>query len=117
NFLAAGAHRDGLDRAFTGFHMRDGVWSPVVDGVRTVERDADGRVKTLVVEARDELGRILTATGTARPRHLFLGYPSMVCWTGLVDWQIDDEPAHGEDQDVWSPRGWREHLRASRSSR
>lgn len=114
SFLAAAVHRDGVDQVSTGFLVRDGRWSRLVSGQRQVVRGADGQVASVTVTALDEEGRELHARGVARSRHLFQGYPSMVCWTGLVRWDLDGHAGWGEDQDVWSPRGWRNHLLATR---
>ncbi|GGL13097.1 DUF7065 domain-containing protein [Nocardia jinanensis] len=108
-FLAAGVHRDGIDTLTTGFLMRDGRWSPVISGRRRTVRGADGQVTEVEIAAVDELGRELAVSGRATPRHLFEGYPGMICWTGLVEWNLDGQTAWGEDQDVWSPGSWRRH--------
>jgi len=107
-FLAvAVADRSGIWRVTTGFLQRDGVWSKLASGVRSVERDADGRPEVIHVEAKDEAGRSLLAQGRVRSRQVFTAYPSMFCWNGLVEWGFDGAHGFGEDQDVWHPRRWR----------
>jgi hypothetical protein len=109
SFLAAGVHRDGVDTITTGWYERDGGWARLVSGRRDTVRGPDGQVAELVIDGHDELGRHLHAPGTTRSRHLYQGYPAMICWLGLADYDLDGEHAIGEDQDVFSPRGWRDH--------
>lgn len=109
HFLAACVHRNGIDVVTTGFLVRDGHWSRITTGERTTTRAANGQVETVRVTAEDEDGRRVDVQGSALGRHLFQGYPSMICWSGLVRWDLDGLDAWGEDQDVWSPRGWRRH--------
>ncbi|MCK0516692.1 hypothetical protein [Williamsia sp. DF01-3] len=112
-FLTAGIHRDGVDTLTTGFFMRHGKWSPVVSGERRVRRNDAGQVTHVEIAGRDELGRELSVSGKATDRHLFEGYPGMICWTGLIEWDLNGQIAWGEDQDVWSPGGWRRHRLSS----
>jgi hypothetical protein len=111
-----GTRRDGITG---GFLMRDGVWSLLADGTRSVTRDEEGRPATVVIDAVDQLGRPLVATGSTVSRQVFLAYPSMFCWNSLAQWRWGaDETAGcsgwGEDQDIWHPRRWRDHARALR---
>jgi hypothetical protein len=93
----------------TGFLMRDGVWSRVNGGSRSVERDAAGHPVRVAVEGTDELGRSFTAHGTAINKNVFKTYPSMLCWNSLMDWYCDGWQGWGEDQDCWHPRRWRDY--------
>jgi hypothetical protein len=113
-FLSISVQRQGVDGVLTGFLMRDGVWSKLRDGTRTVERDSEGRPAFIHVEARDALGRQLSATGEARSRQVFTTYPSMFCWNSLVRWDFEGAVSWGEDQDIWHPRRWREHIQQKR---
>jgi hypothetical protein len=124
-----GSRRDGITG---GFLMRDGVWSLLAGGERTVTRDEEGRPATIVIDGVDELGRTLHATGVTQSRQVFLAYPSMFCWNSLAYWRWSDEhiaeehtDAHpvdeagicegwGEDQDIWHPGKWRDHARSLR---
>jgi hypothetical protein len=112
-----GSRRDGITG---GFLMRDGVWSLLADGTRSTERDEEGRPATIVIDAVDQLGRPLRATGTTVSRQVFLAYPSMFCWNSLAQWQWGagqvDCNGWGEDQDIWHPRKWREHARSLRGA-
>jgi len=90
-----------------GYLLRDGVWSNLADGYRTVVRDAEHRPARIEIEAVDELGRALRATGRPVSRCVFNAYPHMFCWTSLTEWDVDGVPCWGEDQDVWHPGRWR----------
>lgn len=116
-FLAVAiADRSNTWSVSTGFFLRDGVWSELVEGRREVERDADGRPQVVTVDATDELGRRLFARGELRSHQVFTSYPSMFCWNGLVEWQADGWEGWGEDQDVWHPRRWKRFLAEYRSA-
>jgi hypothetical protein len=112
SFLSISVERKGHDGVVAGYLMRDGVWSKLVSGVRTVRRDGKGRPAEIHVEAVDELGRELEAVGTTVSRQVFTAYPDMFCWNSLTSWQFDGVTAWGEDQDVWHPRKWRDHAHA-----
>ena len=70
-FLSISVDRKGDDRIGLGYLLRDGVWSNLVDGHRTVERDAEHRPARIEIEAVDELGR-------AAARHRPPGEPQRV---------------------------------------
>ena len=97
-----------------GYLLRDGVWSNLVDGHRTVERDAEHRPARIEIEAVDELGRTLHATGRPVSRCVFNAYPHMFCWTSLTEWDVDGVRCWGEDQDVWHPGKWRRFVLGER---
>ena len=106
----------GLDyHVTTGFNILDGEWARMVSGTRTVERDGDGRPQRYTIDAVDELGRHVTATGTVVSRQVFTAYPSMFCWNALVEWSTDGTDGWGEDQDCWHPRKWRQFLQDHRA--
>ncbi|SHN15725.1 hypothetical protein SAMN05443668_103299 [Cryptosporangium aurantiacum] len=114
-FLAIfGLDTTGIDRVWSGYLMRDGVWAKLESGERRVDRDAAGRPAAVVIEARDELGRSLHASGTVVSRMAFTPYPSMLTWCGMTTWDFDGQQGWGEDQDVWSPRRWRREMIADR---
>jgi hypothetical protein len=98
----------------TGFLVRDGEWSRVTGGRRSVERDPDGRPEVVTVEATDELGRTVSARGEAVSRQVTKAYPSMLCWNSLLEWEFDGSRGWGEDQDCWLPRRWRDNRTARR---
>jgi hypothetical protein len=107
-FLAISVDRREGDNVTTGYLMRDGTWSQLVGGTRAVERDGRGRPAVVTIDATDALGRSVQASGTALSRQVFTAYPSMFCWNSLLRWELDGVQCFGEDQDVWSPRRWRE---------
>ena len=106
-FLSISVDRKGDDRITRGYLLRDGVWSNLVDGTRSVERDQEHRPARIRIEAVDELGRELHATGRPVSRCVFNAYPHMFCWTSLTEWELDGVRCWGEDQDVWHPGKWR----------
>jgi hypothetical protein len=110
-FLAVSVGREGDYQITTGFYIRDGRWSQLTGGVRRAERDDQGRPTAFTIEARDAVGRSFQAQGTALSRQALISYPSMLCWNELVQWDLTDGwRGYGEDQDVWHPRRWRQHV-------
>lgn len=105
--LAISVDRGEGDRVINGYLMRDGRWSKLADGTRSVERDAEGRPTEIRIAAVDADGREVRATGVVTSRQVFTAYPSMFCWNSLVSWTLDGQHCWGEDQDVWHPRKWR----------
>jgi hypothetical protein len=108
-FLAVSVSKGGPWDITTGFHIKDGVWSQITGGVRTVERDHDGRPKTITIDATDADGRAVRSVGTAVSHQVFTPYPSMFDYNSLVEWE-GDAAGWGEDQDCWHPRRWRQFL-------
>ena len=108
-FLAVSVSRGGPHEITTGFNIRDGQWSQVTSGVRTVERDHEGRPTSITIDAVDADGRSITSVGTPVARQVFTAYPSMFCYNSLVQWE-GDGAGWGEDQDCWHPRRWRQFL-------
>ena len=99
----------------TGYLMRDGVWSHVRTGRRSLERDDNGMPTAVRIEATDDLGRTLEAEGRSLNAQVFCPYPSMLDMNCLVDWTWDGRQGFGEIQDCWLPRRWREYMRARRA--
>jgi hypothetical protein len=97
SFLTITVERKGHDGLVAGYLMRDGTWSKLVSGQRTVRRDAGGRPAEVHVEAVDALGRPLEAVGTTVSRQVFTAYPDMFCWNSLARWDYDGHSAWGED--------------------
>ena len=96
----------------TGFLVRDGLWSRVSSGRRSVARDDEGHPVSVAIDGTDELGRTFEAEGRAINHNVFKTYPSMLCWNSLMDWHCDGWQGWGEDQDCWLPRRWREYRAA-----
>jgi hypothetical protein len=113
-FLAITVDRGEGDNVTTGYLMRHGQWARLATGTRHVERDAHGRPVEVSIDATDELGRRITASGDVVTRQVFTAYPSMFCWNSLVQWNLEGVACWGEDQDVWSPRRWRTFVRSLR---
>lgn len=110
-FLAISVDKGEGDNISTGYLMRDGTWSRLASGTRSVERDERGRPALVRIDGVDELGRSVQATGATVSRQVFTAYPSMFCWNSLLQWQFDGTTCWGEDQDVWHPRKWRSFAR------
>lgn len=111
----SGTGRSGKDKVIGGYHMKDGVWSKLASGQRQCIRDGEGRVTELTIEALDELGRELTASGVVESRMAYMPYSSMLVWGNLVRWTLEGETCWGEDQDCWGPQRWRDFARSLKS--
>ena len=103
-FLSISVDRKGDDRIGLGYLLRDGVWSNLVDGHRTVERDAEHRPARIEIEAVDELGRALHATGRPVSRCVFNAYPHMFCWASLTRMGRRRHPLLGRGPGRLAPR-------------
>lgn len=94
------------DQLAYGFMVRDGAIGDLVEGTRIVERDpATGFVVRIRIEARDEHGRELVATGE-RLSGITLIRHSFIDHNGLIAWSINGKAGHGEDQDMWPVHDW-----------
>lgn len=85
-----------------GFCVRDGHYARLVDGRRRVTRSAGRYPVGVELELTDTAGRTLVASGPTRNR---LAYPTtagMFSWLSLVEWEVDGERYHGEDQEAWA---------------
>jgi hypothetical protein len=99
----------------TGFLMRDGVWSRIREGTRTVARTEAGRPEMVYVDAVDELDRSVSAVGQAATHYVAKAYPSMLCLQGLMHFEFSGHHGWGEVQDCWHPRRWRDRMAKLRS--
>lgn len=91
-----------------GYLVVDGRRTQITAGRRVVERHADhGFVTRVIVEASDEEGGVMEATGTSVSR-LALPIPGVhgVVWTSLVEWTLNGHSAWGEDQEPWPIAAW-----------
>jgi hypothetical protein len=86
-----------------GFLTRDGQTSRLVGGTRRVVERRRGHPDVLEIEATDEAGRTLSATGRTLASAASQSTPGMFAWMSVVEWLIDGRSGHGEDHDVWSP--------------
>ncbi len=91
---------------FTGYLVRDGIESPLVDAHRTVVERRHGYPTRIEVTATDALGRRLEAEGITRNRLANQATPGMFAWMSMTEWTAGGRSLIGEDQEVWSP----EHL-------
>src|SRR4029079_5849374 len=114
-FLTISVDRKGDDRVLRGYLLRHGVWANLVDGTRRETSDDECRPASITVEAVDESGRTLRATGRPVSRCVFNAYPHMFCWTSLTEVEFDGRRAWGEDQDVWHPGKWRRFVLETRA--
>lgn len=103
--------------AIHGYLLRDGTWSKVASGSRTVlEREAGtGYPLAVAVDLVDELGRALHAEGRCRNGLGFFLNPNLYTVNCLTEWTFDGVTAYGEDHDNWSAEGIRRFLRSLRS--
>jgi len=100
--------------AIHGYVLRDGEWSKVASGRRSVlDRHPDTAYPTAVaIDLVDELGRDLHAEGRClNGLGLFLN-PNLYSVNCLTEWRFDGIQAYGEDHDNWSATGIREFLRS-----
>ena len=110
-FLAVTKSNELSEEIAYGFLIRDGDIGDIVSGRRLVERDqATGWVKKITIEAVDEHGRRLLATGT-RLSGIVLNRHSFIDNNGLIAWSIDGKIGHGEDQDMWPVHEWARYRR------
>lgn len=94
------------DVVVAGFLWRDGTMRDLVSGSRTVERE-DGRPVRVTIQATDDGGRTVEATGVCMNRLAFPAYPGNFTWMSLTRWTIGSREVWGEDQDIWAPDLWR----------
>jgi len=99
-----------------GFLLRDGEVRPLAQGHRRVERDpGNNRVMRIVLDAEDDRGRKVFATGTSQSR-IIINRHSFIDSMSLVRWDLNGEEAWGEDQDLWPYERWARRLRRLRRS-
>jgi hypothetical protein len=103
--LTASTGNEGTARPGTsGYLVRDGVKSGIVSAGRFVTRRTNGYPVELRMEATDELGRTLEATGRCINRFANQALAGTFAWMTMVQWQTADGKTFvGEDQEVWSP--------------
>ena len=77
----------------------------MTSGVRRVVREPHGKMTSIDVEVKDELGRTLRGHGEPLSS-MVLGHSTSVCVCTALAWTIDGETIFGEDQDVWPNHEW-----------
>ena len=90
------------DELSTGYLLRDGEYGHLVEGRRRTWLDTTTRwIRRIEVEAVDEHGRTLEATGELVSRH---GADHVSSGTALFHWEWDGLTGWGEDQ-TYAPQG------------
>ena len=113
-FLAVTRWNDPGSRLSNGFLVLDGETATLVSGQRRVTRDpATGFVETITIEGRDDTGRELHAEGQ-RLSGIVINRHSFIDSNGLIEWSINGETGHGEDQDMWPTHEWSAMRRRTR---
>jgi len=84
-----------------GYIDRDGVRGRIVDVSIDRTDGLPGRIENVRVNARDEHGRTLDATGLARNHFAMEANPHQFAWMTMVEWNGGEW--FGEFQDVWGP--------------
>lgn len=114
-FLAVTRWEGGQEHVAYGFMICDGEIADLVSGTRHVERDpATGFVERITIEAKDERGRALHATGR-RLSGIVINRHSFINSNGLIAWTINGHAGHGEDQDMWPVHDWSAMRREARN--
>lgn len=88
---------------FSGYLVRDGISSPLVDSHREVLERIDHYPSRIRISATDALGRTMAAEGRTVNRIASQSTPAQFAWMSMTEWETDRGPMLGEDQEVWSP--------------
>jgi hypothetical protein len=93
-----------LSGTFSGYLIREGSKSSLVDAHRRVVERRHGYPARIEIEATDAEGRTLEATGVTLNRLANQANASQFAWMSMTRWTVSGSPAMiGEDQEVWSP--------------
>ena len=99
-----------------GFLRRDGRTLPLTQGERRLERDsANGWITRVEIQASDTEGRELHAMGRPLSR-LVINRHTFIDINSLIEWNINGESGHGEDQDMWPVHRWSRMRRNARTA-
>ena len=97
-----------------GFLRRDGRTLPLTQGERRLERDStNGWITGVELYAHDTEGRELHAIGKPLSR-LVINRHTFIDINSLIEWNINGESGHGEDQDMWPVHRWSRMRRNAR---
>jgi hypothetical protein len=105
HFLAYSGPEDdtGACQLFGGYLVRDGHKAALSQGVRRVVGRRRGHPDEVELVATDADDRTLHARGKVTASLASQSTPGMFAWMSVASWDIDGDPGHGEDHDVWSP--------------
>ena len=92
-----------ISGVFSGFLVRDGVHSPLVDASRRVVERRDGYPVAIELTAVDAMDRRLETVGVTKNRLANQATAGQFAWMSMTEWDIDGRTVIGEDQEVWSP--------------
>lgn len=113
-FLAVTSAGPDKENISYGFLTRDGKTRDLVSGMRKTRRDpVNGWATEIAIEAVDEDGRTLRATGR-RLSGIIINRHTFIDSNGLIEWDIDGDRGHGEDQDLWLVHDWAADRRRAR---
>jgi len=99
-----------------GFLYRDGRTHSLTQGERRFERDSEnGWITRVELHASDADGRELHAVGTPLSR-IVINRHTFIDINSLIQWDINGERGHGEDQDMWPVHRWSRMRRNARSA-
>lgn len=94
---------DTTEEIVEGYHHADGKSGGLFEGTYTcVERGEDGRPLTVVMEAKDTLGRDFRAEGRCVSWLIWPGYPHYFQWWSLAEFDVNGEKAWGNVME-WLP--------------
>lgn len=114
-FLAVTNVEEDRNPVAYGFLHRDGRTLPLTQGERRVERDREnGWITRVEIQARDAEGRELLAVGTPLSR-IVINRHTFIDVNSLIQWDINGEGGHGEDQDMWPVHRWSRMRRTART--
>ncbi len=115
-FLAVTNVEEERNPASYGFLHRDGRTHSLTQGERCIERDSDnGWITRVELRASDTEGRELHAVGTPLSR-MVINRHTFIDINSLIEWDINGERGHGEDQDMWPVHRWSRLRRNARSA-
>jgi hypothetical protein len=95
-----------------GWLLRDGTMEELREGERRIiRRGPAGEPLEVAMSGTDVAGRRFEAVGECVSRSAMHVSGNIFSWDTLVRWSFDGETCWGEDQDVWTPEGWRDQRR------
>ena len=115
-FLAVTNVEEDRNPVSYGFLHRDGRTHSLIHGERRFGRDSDnGWITRVELHASDAEGRELHAVGTPLSR-MVINRHTFIDMNSLIQWDINGERGHGEDQDMWPVHRWSRMRHNARSA-